>query len=176
MTQKNQSMNQLFALGLMILAAAFSRFIPHPWNFTAVGAMALFGGAYLPKRLSLIVPLAALMLTDAILGFHNTMVFVYAAFAAIVALGWVLRSQRSVVKVGGMSLLASVLFFAVSNFGVWMMDGMYARTFEGLVQCYVAAIPFFGNQVGGDLFFSAVMFGGYEALKSLVPGIAGQQA
>lgn len=176
MTQKNQSMNQLMAMGLMILAAAFSRFIPHPWNFTAVGAMALFGGAYLPKRLSLMIPLAALMVTDAILGFHNTMIFVYAAFAAIVVLGWVLRSQRSAIKVGGMSLLASVLFFAVSNFGVWMMDGMYARTFEGLVQCYVAAIPFFGNQVAGDLFFSAVMFGGYEVAKSLAPNFLGHHS
>src|SRR5690606_5249279 len=115
-------------LVLMILAAAFSRFIPHPWNFTAIGAMALFGGAYLPKRLSIIAPLAALMLTDAIIGFHNTMLFVYGAFAAVVILGWALRGNISTLKVGGFSLVASSLFFVVSNFGVWFMGGMYPPT------------------------------------------------
>jgi hypothetical protein len=83
----------------------------------------------------------------------------------IVMMGWFLTEKKSVARIGGLSLAASSVFFLISNFGVWIMDGMYAPTFKGLVECYVAAIPFFGYQVAGDLFFSAVMFGGYELVK-----------
>lgn len=167
-------MTQLMTLVLMVLGAAFSRLIPHPWNFTAIGAMALFGGAYFPsKRLSLVIPLAALLVSDLVLGFHSTMIYVYIAFSAIVLLGWNLREHKSFARIAGMSLLASSVFFLVSNFGVWVMGGMYAMTWQGLVNCYVAAIPFFDNQIYGDLFFSALLFGSYEAVKSLAPGFVG---
>ncbi len=155
----------------LILAAAFSRLIPHPWNFTAIGAMALFGGTYVTsKRMSLLVPMAALFLSDLILGLHNTMFWVYGAFALIVMLGWTLKGQSTkVLRVGGTTLLASLIFFAVSNFGVWIMGGFYPPTVEGLISCFVAAIPFFGNQVAGDFFFVAMMFGAFEALKKVIP-------
>lgn len=163
-------MTQLMTLVLMVLAAAFSRLVPHPWNFTAIGAMALFGGAYFPsKKQSLLIPLAALLLSDLVLGFHATMVFVYIGFAAIVLLGWTLRDHKTVARVGTLSLVTSSVFFLISNFGVWVMEGMYAPTWAGLVQCYVAAIPFFDNQIYGDLFFSALLFGGYEAVKYVAP-------
>ncbi|WP_413294608.1 DUF6580 family putative transport protein [Bdellovibrio sp. HCB185ZH] len=169
---------RMITLIVMVLAAAFSRMIPHPWNFTAVGAMALFGGAYFSdKRLSMALPLAALMLSDLFLGgFHSTTFFVYAAFALIVMMGWYLTEKKSVPRIGGLALVASSVFFLISNFGVWIMDGMYAPTFQGLVQCYVAAIPFFGYQVAGDLFFSAVMFGGYELVKKYAFSPAGKLA
>lgn len=166
-------MKQVSTLILMILVAAFSRMIPHPWNFTAIGAMALFGGAYLPSRkLSMIVPFAALLLSDLVLGLHSTMIYVYLAFGVIVLLGWSLRTQKSALQVGTLSLVSSMVFFVVSNFGVWAMEGFYASTWQGLVQCYVAAIPFLDNQIYGDLFFSGVLFGGYEALKRWVPSLA----
>jgi hypothetical protein len=166
-------MMQVSTLILMVLAAAFSRLIPHPWNFTAIGAMALFGGAYLPsKKLSVIVPFAALLLSDLVLGFHATMVYVYLAFGAIVLLGWALRARKSVFQVTTLSLVSSAIFFLVSNFGVWAMEGFYAPTWQGLVACYVAAIPFLDNQIYGDLFFSGALFGGYEALTRLVPELA----
>lgn len=169
---------RMIVLVMMVLGAAFSRIIPHPWNFTAVGAMALFGGAYFSdKRLSLAVPLAALMLSDLVLGgFHSTTFFVYAGFALIVMMGWVLTDKKSVARLGGLSLAASSVFFLVSNFGVWVMDGMYPMTANGLVQCYVAAIPFFGYQVAGDLFFVTVMFGGYELVKKYALNPAGKAA
>ncbi|WP_295904864.1 DUF6580 family putative transport protein [uncultured Bdellovibrio sp.] len=170
-------MTQMMTLVLMVLAAAFSRLIPHPWNFTAIGAMALFGGAYFPsKKLSLIIPLAALFVSDLVLGLHSTMIFVYVAFAAIVLLGWTLRDSKSVVRIGTLSLVTSSLFFLISNFGVWAMEGMYAPTWQGLVNCYVAAIPFFDNQIYGDLFFSALLFGGYEAVKYFAPEMLGASA
>lgn len=158
---------RMITLTVMVLAAAFSRLIPHPWNFTAIGAMALFGGAYFnDRKLSMVVPMAALALSDLVLGgFHSTTFFVYAGFALIVMMGWFLTEKKSVARIGGLSLAASSVFFLVSNFGVWIMDGMYAPTAKGLVECYVAAIPFFGYQVAGDIFFCTVMFGGYELVK-----------
>ncbi|MGZ3769902.1 MAG: DUF6580 family putative transport protein [Bdellovibrio sp.] len=163
-------MAQLMTVVLMILAAAFSRLIPHPWNFTAIGAMALFGGTYLPsKKYSLVVPLAALFLSDLVLGLHSTMVFVYLAFTIIVLLGWSLRESRSAFRVGTLSLVSSSIFFLISNFGVWTVADIYPKTLLGLEECYVAGIPFFGNQIYGDLFFSVLLFGSYEAVKKYAP-------
>lgn len=160
-------------LFVMVLGAAFSRLIPHPWNFTAIGAMALFGGAYFPsKKMSMIVPLAALFLSDLVLGFHETMLFVYLGFALVVMLGWNLTEQKSVTRIATLSLVSSSLFFLVSNFGVWAMGAGYAPNIHGLVECYVAGIPFFDNQIYGDLFFSGVMFGSYELLKKHAPNFA----
>nr|BFD59033.1 hypothetical protein CKG001_11400 [Bdellovibrio sp. CKG001]BFD67684.1 hypothetical protein HAGR004_27060 [Bdellovibrio sp. HAGR004] len=168
---------RLMTLILMVLGAAFSRLIPHPWNFTAIGAMALFGGAYFPsKKQSLLIPLAALFLSDLVLGFHNTMVFVYLAFAIVVILGWNLRDQKGAAKIAGLSLVTSSLFFLISNFGVWVMGTMYAPTPAGLFQCLVAGLPFFDNQIYGDLFFSGLLFGSYEAVKKWAPDFLGQAA
>ena len=157
---------------LMVLAAAFSRLIPHPWNFTAIGAMALFGGAYVPsKRLSLIVPLAALFLSDLVLGFHSTMLFVYVPFIAMTVYAWTLRDNKNMVRLATAALFTSSVFFLVSNFGVWATQGMYAMTWQGLINCYVAAIPFFDNQIMGDLFFTGALFGVAEVLKKTVPQV-----
>jgi hypothetical protein len=154
----------------LIVVAAFSRLIPHPWNFTAIGAIALFGGSFVPsKKLSLVIPLAALILSDLVLGFHSTMVFVYAAFTLTVLIGWGLRDNRTAVKVTSYALLSSSLFFLITNFGVWVMGGMYPMTASGLVSSYVAAIPFFDNQIYGDLFFSGVLFGGYAYMRKVLP-------
>lgn len=164
---------QWMTLILMVLVAAFSRLIPHPWNFTAIGAMALFGGTYFPsKKLSMVIPLAALFVSDLVLGFHATMLYVYAGFLAVVLLGWTLREGKTVTRVGTMSLVTSAIFFLISNFGVWMMEGLYPKTAQGLVACYVAGIPFFGNQILGDVFFTAVLFGGYEAIRKFAPDFA----
>lgn len=168
-------MNKILALVLMVSVAAFSRLIPHPWNFTAVGAMALFGGAYFPsKKQSLFIPIAALIVSDLILGFHSTMLFVYGAFMLTVLVGWALRDERTALKIGTLSLVTSALFFLISNFGVWVTQAMYPMTSAGLVQCYVAAIPFLENQVLGDLFFSAILFGAFETLKKVSPVFAKQ--
>lgn len=170
-------MAQVITLTLMVLAAAFSRLIPHPWNFTAIGAMALFGGAYFSsKKQSLLIPMLALFLSDLILGLHSTMLFVYAGFALIVVLGWALRKDQPALKVGAFALLSSFIFFAVSNFGVWMMGAMYPKTLAGLAECYIAAVPFFGNQIAGDLFFSGVLFGGYAFAKKMSPTLSAQAA
>lgn len=166
-------MKNIALISLICILGAFSRLIPHPWNFTAIGAMALFGGAYFAnKKLSIILPLVVLFVSDLVIGFHSTMLFVYGAFALVGVLGWFLREEKSVARLVGCSFATSLLFFAISNFGVWVMGGMYAPTFSGLVQCYLAAIPFLDNQLYGDLFFSTVMFGGYELAKRYFPSLA----
>lgn len=175
--RKGRVMNlRLISIVVMVVAAAFSRLIPHPWNFTAVGAMALFAGNYMSsKRMSLIVPMAALLLSDLALGMHNVMLFVYGAFAINVALGWTLKGNKTVARIGGTTLLSSLIFFVITNFGMWFMTPMYAKTATGLLECYVAAIPFFGYQVAGDMFYVTLMFGAFEALKKFVPEFSAAQ-
>jgi hypothetical protein len=161
---------RLFAVIGIVILAVWSRLIPHPWNFTAIGATALFGGAYFQSRsLSLVVPLLALFISDMILGFHPTMVFVYAAFALIVVLGWSLQEKKTAMRLATYSLVTSCVFFLISNFGVWVMEPFYSKDTTGLMACFVAGIPFFANQVMGDLFYVGLLFGTFEYAQRHIP-------
>ncbi len=157
----------------MIAAAAALRLLPHPSNFTPIGALALFAGAHFDdKRWAFIVPLAAMFLSDILIGFHGQMPVIYGAFAVIVCMGFVLREKRTALRVTGASLAAATFFFIVSNFAVWAFDGLYPMTFQGLVTCYVAAIPFFQNWLAGTLLYSAALFGGFALLEAKLPVLA----
>jgi hypothetical protein len=161
---------RLLALLSAILVAAALRLLPHPPNFTPVGAMALFGGAYLGRRaVAFVAPLAALLLSDAVLGFYSGMWVNYLAVSLIVLIGWGLLAQRSVLRLGIAAVASSILFFVLSNFGVWALSGMYPHDLAGLAACYVAAIPFFQNTVAGDLFYTTLLFGGFAIAERLVP-------
>lgn len=149
----------LAALLATIVAAAAMRLVPHPPNFTPIAAMALVSGAYLPRQaMSFVAPFGALLLSDAILGFYSGVGVVYAAFALTILIGWVLASKRSALRIGIATVASSVLFFIVTNFGMWLSSGIYPRTGQGLVDCYVAAVPFFRNSLAGDIFYSAALF------------------
>ena len=157
----------------MILAAVAMRLLPHPSNFTPIGALALFAGAHFDdKRWAFIVPLAAMLLSDLVLGFHGQMPIIYAAFVVIVAMGFWLKEKKSAVNIAGASVVAATFFFIVSNFSVWAFDGLYPTTLQGLVTCYVAAIPFFQNTLLGNLFYAAVLFGGFALVEKKLPVIA----
>jgi hypothetical protein len=157
----------------IIFGAAALRLLPHPSNFTPIGALALFAGAHFDdKRWAFIAPLAAMFLSDILIGFHSGMPIIYAAFAAIVCMGFLLKQKKTALRVTGASLAAATFFFVVSNFAVWAIDGLYPMTFQGLVTCYVAAIPFFANTLGGNLFYSAVLFGGFALAERKVPVFA----
>ena len=157
----------------MIAAAAALRLLPHPSNFTPIGALALFAGAHFDdKRWAFIVPLAAMFLSDILIGFHGQMPVVYAAFAVIVCMGFALKEKKTALRVTGASLAAATFFFIVSNFAVWAFDGLYPMKFQGLVTCYVAAIPFFQNWLTGTLFYAAVLFGGFAFLESKLAVLA----
>jgi hypothetical protein len=166
----------LTVLAAIVAAAAF-RLVPHFPNFTPIGAMALFGGAYFGKRgLAFVAPIAAMLLSDAIIGFHSGILFVYASVALIVLLGQLALSRPTVLRVGAAALASSVLFFVITNFGTWLLSGMYPMTLSGLAACYVAAIPFFQNTIAGDLFYSALLFGGFALLERSVPALRPQAA
>lgn len=174
---------RLFVIGGIILIASITRLIPHPMNFAPLGAMALFGAAYFGNRgMGLLITMLSWFFTDLIL--NNFMYptdgitlftffgfFSYASIILIYALGSLLLQKVTAVRMIVGSLSASVIFFLVSNFGVWLEGMLYPQTMEGLVACYAAAIPFVKNTLAGDLFYSGVLFLLYERyLRSqLVP-------
>jgi len=161
---------RLAAILTAILLAAALRLVPHWPNFTPIGAMALFGGAYFGSRaLAFAAPIGALLLSDAVIGFHAGMPWVYGSVAMIVLIGWALGRRITPLSVAAAALASSVLFFAVTNFGTWLVSGMYPLNLAGLAACYVAAIPFFQNTFAGDLVFSAVLFGGFALLERWLP-------
>jgi hypothetical protein len=159
-------------IGGMILAAAASRLIPHPPNFSPITAMALLGGAcFVERRWAFLVPLAALLGSDVLLGFHRTVPFVYGSVALIVCLGFWLQTRRTALPIACAALAGSLLFFTVTNFGFWLLGTMYPKTTEGLLACYVAAIPFFGNTVLGDAAYTLVLFGGLALAEKWLPAM-----
>jgi len=157
----------VFIYGLIILVI-LSRLIPHPANFTPIGALGLFAGAYLTRRSAWLIPFAALIISDLFIGFYHVyaMLFVYLGFAANVLIGrQFLLQKRSIPSMFGASLASAVIFFIFSNFGVWLTGMMYPMTFAGLGKCFVMAIPFFGNTLIGTFVYVVVLFGLYETLQ-----------
>ena len=137
--------------------------------------MALFSGAYLGRRaLAFVAPLAAMLLSDAVLGFYSGFWITYLAVALIALLGSVVLQKRNPLRIGLTAVAGSVIFFVVSNFGTFALSGMYPHTVAGLGACYVAAIPFFQNTLAGDLFYATLLFGGFRIAEMLVPQIEGQ--
>ena len=174
------------ALTGLILLAALTRLLPHPPNFSPVEAIALFGGAYFASRQwALVVPLVVMFLSDLALGLvHGGIYFdyfasagfwlVYVCIALSTVLGFGLRGKVSSGRVLGYSLVGSVLFFIVTNFGAWLGAPMYPQTAAGLSAAYVAGIPFFQWTVLGTLFYSALLFGGFALLRHKVPALRAQ--
>jgi hypothetical protein len=157
----------LISPSVIIVGAVLLRLIPHLPNFAPIAAMALFGGTYLNKKYALVIPLLAMFVSDLFLGFHSTMPYVYSSFFLTGLIGLWLRSHKNWKNVLAASLGSSVLFFLVTNFGVWA-SGWYPQTLTGLTQSYLAAIPFFRNTLAGDLFYTGVFFGGYELAKAFL--------
>ncbi len=156
-----------------ILFAAVMRLVPHWPNFTPVAAMALFGGAYINRKaLAFIVPLAAMFFSDLIIGFHSTMLFVYAGVVITVLIGFGLRSRVKAGNVVIASVVSTLVFFLITNFGAWMSGFMpYTKNFAGLIQAYVAGIPFLNNGLVGDLLYSTVFFGGFYLVTKRYPSL-----
>lgn len=159
---------------LLVLFAAFSRLIPHPYNFTPIGGMALFGAAYFGRKYwALLVPALALYLSsllldntlyaqyyDGFVWFSNP--FVYFAFGLIALFGLGMLQKITTIRVLGGALGASAIFFLVSNFGAWLGSPMYPQDFNGLMAAYAAGLPFLRNTLLGDLVYTGVLFGAYQ--------------
>jgi hypothetical protein len=157
------------ALAVIAIAALF-RLLPHPPNFSPIAAMALFGGAYFARKsVAVALPLIVLFMTDLVLGFHETMPAVYGSFFLVAVLGFFLQERVSVVRVGLASAAGSLIFFTVTNFSVWAQGGLYEKSANGLLTCYIAALPFLQNSFAGDMVFSALLFGGWALAERRLP-------
>ncbi len=175
----NQSKTSILSIAVLILFAAATRLFPHYPNFTAIGAMAIFGGAVIKdKKLAFLLPLGALFLSDVCLqlfgitqGFYSGQLFVYAAFVLITALATFIR-KPGFANITLAAVWSGLIFFIISNVGVWIMsDGIiYPKTMSGLAACFAAALPFYKNEffgnfllngIYGNMFFSALLFGAY---------------
>ena len=163
----------------LIVGCALLRLAPHPWNLTPTGAIALFAGATYQRRIyAVALPFIAMLLSDAVIGFHSGMPVVYAAFGLTVAIGYRIRERReSVPVVAAAAVGSATLFFITTNFWVWAAGhATYVKSFGGLVDCYVAAVPFYANDVAGDLFYSAVLFGVFVWAERRFPVFAQRSA
>jgi hypothetical protein len=154
---------------LILLFGVISRLFVHLPNFTPVIALALFGGVTLEKRYALFIPLALMVVSDLIIGFHAVIFFTWSAVVLCSIIGLMVRKQKSPVRLFAASIFAAVLFFVVSNFGAWLV--MYPRTTDGFVQCYIAAIPFFRYTLLSTVAYSAVFFVLYEAVARNVKDV-----
>jgi hypothetical protein len=174
---KNIHSPRFYFITSAVVLAALTRFIPHEPNFTAVGSMALFAGALMPKRwMSLLVPMITLLLTDLVLGFHNTMWAVYGSFAIITMMGWMLSKRQNTVNIIGASVVAALFFFFTTNAAVWIMDinspaPFFSSDFSGLMACIEMGLPFLKNQILSQALFGAVLFGTYYLVKSKKPAL-----
>jgi len=163
----------IFSVVLIFFGVIF-RLLPHPVNIAPIGALAIFAGAKLPRKWALLVPIGAMFLSDIFIGFHNVIAYTWGAYVlmAIISSG-ILKTNKSTtslnraIRIAGVTLSGSFLFFVITNFGVWLHSGMYARTLEGLIQSYVMALPFYQNSLIGDIGFTALLFTSYELVLKL---------
>ncbi|HXN21442.1 MAG TPA: DUF6580 family putative transport protein [Candidatus Dormibacteraeota bacterium] len=156
----------------LIALAAIARVLPHPWNFAPVGAIALLGGAsFASRRAAFLVPLLALFVGDIFIGFHVLMPVVYASFLVSVLIGFWLRRGRSAPRIAAATVAGAAQFFAITNFAVWASGMTYPKTFAGLVTCYLAGIPFFGNTLAGDALYTTLLFGSLAMAERRFPAL-----
>jgi hypothetical protein len=153
-------MKKEFILVVFIFFAALLRLVPHPPNFAPVTALALFSGVYFTNRvLGLVVPIIAMLISDYFLGFYSISMWVYISFIFVTLYG--MYSKQIKFK---NILFSSVIFFIVSNFGVWLIG--YPKSLEGLVLCYSMALPFFGYSLLGDFFYSLILKHSFGYVKN----------
>ena len=161
---------ELALVACLIGVDVIARLLPHAPDFTPIAATALFAGAVLRIRaLALLVPLAAMLAGDAVLGFYDwrVMSVVYVAFALPAIAGWLMRRWRAPLAFVPAIVASSLIFFVATNFAVWAFGGLYPHNLEGLAECYIAALPFLRNRIAGDLFWATLLFGGYHLVRAM---------
>ncbi|MEI6817513.1 MAG: DUF6580 family putative transport protein [Bacteroidota bacterium] len=171
----------------MVFMAAFARLIPHPWNFTPIAAMALFGGVYFKdKALAFVITILSLIVSDVLtvmfINNHFTtlsnyfvsygVLSIYGCFILTIGIGFLLRKKTNLLTVVGASLVSSTLFYLVTNYPCWVGNPIYPKNIEGLTACYIAGLEFYRNGILGDLFYSGVLFGGFYLARLKFPILA----
>ena len=163
MTQADPRGSRRLAYGLIALGV-LGRLLPHIPNVTPATALALFGTAMLPGAWGLVIPLLMVALRDCVIGLYDTVLWTWAGFTLTASLGWWIRRRPSAPRIIGASCLGSMIFFLVTNFGVWLIGDrgtMYPKTLDGLRACYWAALPFLRASMLGDLVYTVGVFGLY---------------
>ena len=164
--------NEIFPIGL-ILILAFARLIPHPPNFTPVIAVAIMSGYFFKNiNFSFLTLLVAMFLSDLFIGFYENVIFVYGALLLITFIFYKISKKINFKNLFIFGFVGSLIFFVISNFGVWLLgspgvfDAPYERNLNGLIECYILAIPFFGNTFLSTLIFAypAIFF--YKTLAT----------
>ena len=178
---KYKSINPRFIVVFsVILVAAILRLLPHWPNFTPIAAMALFAGTFFDrKQFAFAIPIAAMFISDLVIGLHANMPAVYLGFAITVLIGMSIRKKISVGSVVLASLSSAVIFFLITNFSSWLASPYYPQTVAGLVECYAAGLVFFRdttngfsffmNDLLGTTFFSAVFYGAFYLVEMRFP-------
>lgn len=162
----NLTKKTVYLIGFIFLAS-LSRLIPHPWNFTAVGALALLGGREFKNLgFALALPILSMFIGDIFLGFHSSMFFTYSAMAIIGLIAWSLKETVHGIKLPLWSLFSSLTFYFISNFGVWQSGELYNPDWQGFVTCMVMGIPFLKGQIFGDIFFTLTVFSVWKLASS----------
>lgn len=190
-SEKESLLLRTILIFAMILLAAALRLAPHPWNFTPVGAIALFSGAMVrDRRLAFLFPLLVMFATDVIIGFNKLSPIVYASFLLSVLISRALiaarfsqpvqagatqsdsvtnAKTRILPRIGAATFLGSLQFFLITNFGVWAFLGGYPRTSSGLATCYLAGVPLFWNTLAGDAVYTSLLFSAFFLAERLAP-------
>ena len=170
---------QFWIVALIIFSIAIVRVIPHFPNYSPLGAICLFGAAHFSqKKYAYLIPILAVWLSDLILNnwvysayypsftlLYSGFYWQYGSYLLTVVLGQFLFKKVNLMRVLGGALGASILFFLISNFGVWASGSMYPKTATGLIACYTAGLPFLKGTLVGNLVFSSALFGGYRLLQ-----------
>ncbi|MEY3679090.1 MAG: hypothetical protein RI924_1231 [Bacteroidota bacterium] len=167
---------RFIVLSLLVLAAAATRalplFIPHIWNFTAVGALAIFAGAqFNDKRFALFMPLAAMAVSDLFIG-NGFDPIVYSGFIAMVVCGMLISKRQSVANLFLASISGALVFYLITNFAFFYPVTMYPHNFSGIIASYVAALPFLNNMLAGNLIYGTLLFGSFYLLSQRFPSLA----
>ncbi len=160
--------NTILVFITLLLLTISSRWVSHIWNFTLLGGAFLFAGAFFQdKKISVLLMLSSMLISDFIIGFHDQMLSVYLSYLIIVSLGFFLLPNSSRLRILSFSVLGSLSFYVLTNFAVWYQGELYPLTFDGLINCFTMAIPFYRNQILSDVISSVAIF---EAVK-LMPGL-----
>jgi len=165
--ESRKILNKVVPYAAIILLAVVARLLPHPPNFAPIGGLALFSGSHFKKKIALIIPILAMLLSDWFLGWHSTIIYVYFSFVVITLIGARLSQKPNFKSLALASFFSSILFFLVTNFGVWFAGGLYSKTISGLWQSYLMALPFFRNTILSDLFYTFSFFYGFEYIMIL---------
>jgi hypothetical protein len=149
---------------IFIIVGVFSRLLPHPPNFSPLVAVALFSGVYWNRKYGYLLPLGTYVISDLIIGLHNTVIFTWSSILLIYFIGTRLK-RGNIGSTVIYTLFSSFLFFIITNFGVWLL-GWYPHTLRGLIECYILALPFFRTSLLADILFVGILFGTYEYFLS----------